>query len=161
MTGDAKQAPFVDADTRLGAVVEGNALVLAFIKYLMFPAGAMCTLLAFVVWLDGWDLLLFPEDRDPYATVISVSFWTGLAAAPGYLRGFWIIARSEEAGAAQSVWVVASALAGFAVSLIGGVMSLFTIVFGFVGLAAAGSSLLLLWDFLRGQWRRERRPSAR
>ena len=130
------------------------ALVVPFIKYLMFPAGAMCTLLAFVVWLDGWDLLLSPEDGDFFATVISVSFWTGIAAAPGYVRGFWIVAQNESVGTAQSAWIAGSALAGISVSLFGGIVSLFTIVFGLVGFAAAGSSLQLLWDFFRGRHRR-------
>jgi hypothetical protein len=110
----------------------------------------MSALLAFLLYLDdGWQLLLLPNSKaGPPGTMIFLAFWVGLVAAPGYFRGCWLVAHGVSVRPLQGCWVFVSIVAGFVLSLVGGLMSLFTIVLGIAGLAAAGSAMWLLKDFL-------------
>jgi hypothetical protein len=122
---------------------------LALVKYAFAPSGAMSALLAFLLYLDdGWQLLLPNSKGGSPATMIFLAFWVGLVAAPGYFRGCWLVAHGVSVRPLQGCWVFVSIVAGLVLSLVGGLMSLFTIVLGIAGFAAAGSAMWLLKDFL-------------
>ena len=122
---------------------------LALLRYALAPSIAFLLVFAFVLWLEAWELLLRPEGPGgPPHTMIFLAFWIGLAAAPGYLRGCWVVAHDVSVRPLQACWILISIVSGLFLALVGGVMSLFTIVLGIAGFAGAGSAMWLLKDFL-------------
>jgi hypothetical protein len=59
-----------------------------------------------------------------------------------------VVARDVSVHPLQACWILISIVSGLFLALVGGVMSLFTIVLGIAGFAAAGSAMWLLKDFL-------------
>lgn len=116
------------------------------------PSVTICALVSFLVWVNAWEWLVSPPaEGRPFTILICGAFWGGLASAPGYIRGARLVATNRAANAAERAWVLSSVSAALLVCLVGGIMTLTTIVFGFLGLASAGSATRLLVDLLRAQ----------
>ena len=144
----------VDSPLVVGADLQGcspaemlQSVARTLLQYALAPSIGLLLLLGFIFWL-GPGTLPDSAKTGPIGIMISLAVWVGLAAAPGYLRGCWVVAHEVSVRPLQACWILVSIVSGLLLALVGGIMSLFTIVLGIAGFAAAGSAMWLLKDFL-------------